>query len=84
MVAKLKNALREPPPAHSLRKDEIDIDGNFIAAKDFLCGDIQYQNGDDFVRTSVTTRTLRQLYDQNFITHKLRLRPVRSRKTKED
>lgn len=84
MVARIKNAPRELPPAHSLRKADIDLNGNFIAVKEFLCGDNQYKSGDDFVRSSVTTRTLRQLYDQNFIVNKAKPKALRTQKPKED
>ena len=83
MVPETENVPRELPSAHSLSKEEIDVGGDFVALRSFLCGEIQYRSGDDFVRTSVTTRTLRQLYEQNFIAPKLKAKQVRYRKTKE-
>lgn len=69
-INSFKSVPRELPPAHSLKKPEINLQGKFITVKEFFCVDTKYEVGDEFDRTNVTTRTLRQLYEQNFISNK--------------
>ena len=56
-------------PAYLRKLDPFNPERQFIVIKAFKCEYLEFAIGSEFDRSLVTTRTLRQLYEQRFIAY---------------
>lgn len=56
-------------PAYKSKLKPMDLSAQLIVLKSFKADYVEFKIGEEFDRSLVSTRTLRQLYEQRFIGH---------------